>query len=92
MYWPHMHPWEEPDHDRYDGYGRPGGASCLRCLALTWRPQRICSPCTGELERMIERIEIDSIEADLELLVRFEAYCHARQLLSMDQRGSSLPS
>ena len=78
MHWPHLPPWEEPEPHRYGAYGRPGGRACLRCHMATWRPDLVCSACTGELERMIERIELEAMVADLDLLVRFDAYCASR--------------
>lgn len=77
MHWPHM-PWEDPEYHRYGAYGRPGGRACLRCRVTTWRPSHVCSACTGELERMIERIELDAMDAYLDCLVRFDAYCASR--------------
>lgn len=60
----------------------PGSRHCVGCGGLTFRNRddRLCPRCAFEAEHLIEQIELESLDNDLALMTRFEAYCRQRDL------------
>ena len=65
-----------------DGIELPGSRSCVGCDGLTFRNRDdgLCPRCAYSAERLIEQIELDSLDRDLTLMTRFEAYYRQREL------------
>ena len=59
----------------------PGSRTCVGCGGLTFRQRddSLCPRCAFETESLIERIELDGIDRDLQLITEFEAYYRARE-------------
>jgi hypothetical protein len=76
--WENDHPYSDRD---FHGRSGPPARTCTGCRAPLWRNNSdpLCARCAAGVENLIERIEIDSIGSDLDLLVAFEAYCHRRE-------------
>jgi len=60
----------------------PGSHECVGCGGLTFRQREdaLCPRCAFEAERLIERIELDGLSRDLELMTEFEAYYAQREV------------
>ena len=60
----------------------PGSRHCVGCGGLTFRNRDdgLCPRCAFEAEHLIEQIELESLDHDLALMTRFEAYCRQRDL------------
>lgn len=60
----------------------PGSRACVGCGGLTFRQRDdgLCPRCAFEAESLIERIELDGLDHDLELMTRFEAYYQQREV------------
>jgi hypothetical protein len=60
----------------------PGSHACVGCGGLTFRQREdaLCPRCAFEAESLIERIELDGLSNDLELITRFEAYYQQREV------------
>lgn len=58
----------------------PGSHTCVGCGGLTFRRREdhLCPRCAFEAEQLIERIELDGLDRDLELMARFDAYYQRR--------------
>ena len=59
----------------------PGSHECVGCGGLTFRQRDdgLCPRCAFEAESLIERIELDGLDRDLELITQFEAYYRQRE-------------
>lgn len=59
----------------------PGSHECVGCGGLTFRQREdsLCPRCAFEAESLIERIELDGLDRDLELITQFEAYYRQRE-------------
>ncbi|MCW2961303.1 MAG: hypothetical protein JWM25_40 [Thermoleophilia bacterium] len=59
----------------------PGSRCCVGCGGLTFRQREdaLCPRCAFEAESLIERIEVDGINRDLNLMTQFEAYYAERE-------------
>jgi hypothetical protein len=57
----------------------PGSHACVGCRGLTFRQRSdgLCPRCAFHAENLMERIELDGIERDLQLLTEFDAYYDA---------------
>lgn len=57
-----------------------GSRNCVGCGGLTFRNRRdgLCPRCAYHAEHLIEQIELETLERDLALLTRFDAYCADR--------------
>ena len=62
------------------GSALPGSRSCIGCGGLTFRQREdgLCPRCAFDAETLVERIEVEALEHDLQLLVEFDAYCRQR--------------
>jgi hypothetical protein len=62
----------------------PGSRACIGCHGLTFRNRAdgLCPRCAFHAESLIEQIELDSLEHDLTLMTRFEAYCEQRDRIA----------
>jgi hypothetical protein len=60
----------------------PGSHTCVGCGGLTFRQREdaLCPRCAFEAESLIERIELDGLDRDLELITQFEAYYQQREV------------
>jgi len=60
----------------------PGSRHCVGCGGLTFRNRDdgLCPRCAFEAEHLIEQIELDGLDHDLGLMMKFEAYCRQRDL------------
>lgn len=60
----------------------PGSHACVGCGGLTFRQREdaLCPRCAFEAESLIERIELDGLDRDLELITQFEAYYQQREV------------
>lgn len=76
-----------PHHNHYgDGFFYDGHdpasrcQNCVGCQAITFRNRGdgLCPRCAYEAEQLVERIEIAMLDADLDLLVRLDAWCASR--------------
>ena len=59
----------------------PGSHACVGCGGLTFRQREdsLCPRCAFEAESLIERIELDGLDRDLQLITEFEAYYCQRE-------------
>lgn len=59
----------------------PGSQSCVGCGGMTFRQRAdvLCPSCAFNAEALIERIELDSLSSDLQLITEFEAYYQQRE-------------
>ena len=59
----------------------PGSRSCVGCGGLTFRQRgdALCPRCAFDAESLIERIELDGMNRDLQLITEFEAYYRQRE-------------
>jgi hypothetical protein len=66
------------DGGRFD---LPGSRVCVGCRGLTFRQREdgLCPRCAHHAEQLMEEIEIESMNRDLALITRFEAYCTWRE-------------
>lgn len=66
-----------------DGRGGllPGSHNCVGCHGLTFRrsDDMLCPRCAFDAETLIERIELDGLERDLQLITQFDAYYRSRE-------------
>ncbi|MEO6867875.1 MAG: hypothetical protein ABI200_07630 [Gaiellales bacterium] len=60
----------------------PGSLSCIGCGGLTFRQREdaLCPRCAFEAESLIERIELDGLHRDLQLMTEFDAYYQQREV------------
>lgn len=60
----------------------PGSKACMGCGGLTFRNREdgLCPRCAFQAENLIEQIELDSLERDLTLMTKFDAYYSQREL------------
>lgn len=72
----------------------PGAQGCVGCGGLTFRNRQdgLCPRCAYQAEHLIEQIEIDSLERDLSLLTRFEAYYRQREELRATGDPTAVPT
>ena len=61
----------------------------MGCGGLTFRNRDdgLCPRCAYQAENLIEQIELESLERDLTLITRFEAYYRQRELARTTGRG-----
>ncbi len=59
----------------------PGSHVCVGCGGLTFRQREdaLCPRCAFEAESLIERIELDGLDRDLQLITEFDAYYRQRE-------------
>ncbi|MCW2921243.1 MAG: hypothetical protein JWL76_1117 [Thermoleophilia bacterium] len=59
----------------------PGSHECVGCGGLTFRQREdaLCPRCAFEAESLIERIELDGLAHDLQLMTEFDAYYRQRE-------------
>ena len=59
----------------------PGSHECVGCGGLTFRQRQdaLCPRCAFEAESLIERIELDGLAHDLQLMTEFDAYYRQRE-------------
>jgi len=59
----------------------PGSHACVGCRGLTFRQRQdsLCPRCAFEAESLIERIEVEGLHRDLQLITEFEAYYRERE-------------
>ena len=59
----------------------PGSHECVGCGGMTFRRRddALCPRCAFDAESLIERIELDGLSRDLQLLTEFEAYYCQRE-------------
>jgi hypothetical protein len=59
----------------------PGSQSCVGCGGMTFRKREdaLCPRCAFDAEALIERIELDCLDHDLNLLTQFDAYYRQRE-------------
>jgi hypothetical protein len=59
----------------------PGSQACVGCGGMTFRKREdaLCPRCAFEAESLIERIELDGLDRDLQLITEFEAYYRQRE-------------
>lgn len=59
----------------------PGSRCCVGCNGLTFRQRAdgLCPRCAFDAESLIERIEVDGLHHDLQLITEFEAYYRQRE-------------
>lgn len=67
--------------DQHGGELLPGSHGCVGCGGLTFRQREdlLCPRCAFEAETLIERIELDGLAHDLQLITEFEAYYRQRE-------------
>lgn len=67
--------------DLHRGELLPGSQSCVGCGGLTFRQRddALCPRCAFEAESLIERIELDGMDRDLQLITEFDAYYRQRE-------------
>lgn len=67
--------------DLHGGELLPGSHECVGCGGLTFRQRddALCPRCAFEAETLIERIELDGLEHDLQLITEFDAYYRQRE-------------
>ena len=60
----------------------PGSHACVGCGGLTFRQREdaLCPRCAFEAESLIERIELDGLHHDLQLITEFDAYYRQREV------------
>lgn len=68
-------------HDPNRAQELPGSRECVGCGGLTFRRREdaLCPRCAFEAESLIERIELDGLDRDLQLMTEFEAYYRQRE-------------
>ncbi|MCW2926075.1 MAG: hypothetical protein JWM86_43 [Thermoleophilia bacterium] len=68
-------------HDDHNGELLPGSHACVGCNGLTFRQREdnLCPRCAFEAESLIERIELDGLDRDLQLMTEFDAYYRQRE-------------
>jgi hypothetical protein len=59
----------------------PGSQQCVGCGGMTFRRREdaLCPRCAFDAESLIERIELDGMDRDLQLITEFEAYYRQRE-------------
>lgn len=59
----------------------PGSQTCVGCSGMTFRKREdgLCPRCAFDAESLIERIELDGLDRDLQLMTEFEAYYRQRE-------------
>lgn len=59
----------------------PGSRECVGCGGMTFRTREdaLCPRCAFDAEALIERIELDCLDHDLQLLTQFDAYYRQRE-------------
>ncbi len=59
----------------------PGSQECVGCGGMTFRRREdaLCPRCAFDAEALIERIELDCLDRDLQLITEFEAYYRQRE-------------
>jgi hypothetical protein len=59
----------------------PGSQECVGCGGMTFRRREdaLCPRCAFDAEALIERIELDCLDHDLQLITEFEAYYRRRE-------------
>lgn len=67
--------------DEHQGELLPGSRDCVGCHGLTFRMRDdgLCPRCAFEAESLIERIELDGMSRDLQLMTEFDAYYRQRE-------------
>jgi hypothetical protein len=67
--------------DERHGELLPGSQACIGCGGLTFRQREdaLCPRCAFDTESLIERIELDGLNRDLQLITEFEAYYRQRE-------------
>lgn len=71
----------------------PGSHTCVGCGGMTFRKRddALCPRCAFDAEALIERIELDCIDRDLQLITEFEAYYRQREVTSERLRTFKRP-
>lgn len=74
--------WGEGNMDSHREDLLPGSHACVGCGGLTFRQRddALCPRCAFEAESLIERIELDGLHRDLQLITEFEAYYRQREV------------
>ena len=59
----------------------PGSQECVGCGGMTFRKRQdaLCPRCAFDAESLIERIELDCLDRDLQLITEFDAYYRQRE-------------
>jgi hypothetical protein len=67
--------------DQPHGELLPGSQTCVGCGGMTFRKREdsLCPRCAFDAESLIERIELDGLDRDLQLITEFEAYYRQRE-------------
>lgn len=67
--------------DDVHGTPLPGSQACVGCGGMTFRKREdsLCPRCAFDAEALIERIELDCLDRDLQLITEFEAYYRQRE-------------
>ena len=67
--------------DERHGELLPGSHACVGCGGMTFRKREdaLCPRCAFDAESLIERIELDGLSRDLQLITEFEAYYRQRE-------------
>lgn len=70
----------------------PGSRSCVGCHGTTFRQRDdgLCPRCAFDAECLIERIEVDGLHRDLQLMTEFDAYYRQRE--EQRERASNVSS